>query len=103
MTTEYESMMSSMPNTTEYRPWSEDQARRLAKEAGVGELGEAHWRVIHTLREHFVQYGALPPMQLACGVNRLGPHCVEQLFHGADGAWRVAGLPEPGSEALGYL
>ncbi|MCW8919517.1 MAG: TusE/DsrC/DsvC family sulfur relay protein [Gammaproteobacteria bacterium] len=93
-----------MPSaSTGQTPWSEERARRIAAESGVGELTEAHWRVIHTLRTHFVQYGALPPMRLACGMNRLAPHCTEELFHGADVAWHIAGLPKPGSETPGYL
>jgi TusE/DsrC/DsvC family sulfur relay protein len=101
MTTEYESMMSLQPEETEeHTPWSEELAQRIAAEEGLGELTEAHWRVIHTLRQHFVQYGALPPMRLACGVNQYDADCVDELFHSANEAWHVAGLPEPGSEAM---
>jgi hypothetical protein len=38
-------------------------------------------------------------MRLACSINHLDPHCTEQLFRGAQEAWRLAGLPEPGAEA----
>lgn len=103
MTTEYESMAGSLEVISGHTPWSEEVARRLAAEKGLGELTETHWRVIHTLRDHFVQYGALPPMRLACGLNRLEPDCTEALFHGAHEAWQVAGLPEPGSETAVYL
>lgn len=103
MTTEYESRVGNVDAEISHSPWSEEVARRLAAEKGLGELTESHWRVIHTLRDHFVQYGALPPMRLACGLNRLEPDCTEALFRGAHGAWHVAGLPEPGSEAMGYL
>lgn len=103
MTTEYEATMNRPAEPPGATPWSEELARCIAAEDGLGELTEAHWRVIHTLREHFVQYGALPPMRLACGINRLEPHCVDELFHGAYEAWRVAGLPDPGSEALSYM
>jgi TusE/DsrC/DsvC family sulfur relay protein len=99
MTTEYESAVASSLVAEMQGPWSEEQARRLAAEKGLGELTEVHWRVIHTLRDHFVQYGALPPMRLACSINHLDPHCTEQLFRGAREAWRLAGLPEPGAEA----
>ena len=102
MTTEYESMERLQPEEVSvHSPWSEELARQIAAADGIGELSEAHWKVIHTLREHFVQYGALPPMRLACGLNHLDPHCTDELFHGAYEAWHVAGLPEPGAEALG--
>lgn len=103
MTTEYESRESLQAETMVAGPWSEEMAQRIADEDGLGTLTEAHWKVIHTLREHFVMYGALPPMRLACGVNQLDPHCGERLFHGAYEAWHVAGLPDPGSEALSYM
>ncbi len=103
MTTEYESIEGMQQAASLQTPWSEELAREIATADGLGELTEAHWRVIHTLREHFVQYGALPPMGLVCGINHLDPHCSDQLFRGAHEAWRVAGLPEPGAEVAGYM
>jgi len=99
VTTEYESAMYGGSESQPFQPWSEELAQRLAQEHGLGDLGEAHWKVIHTLREHFVQYGALPPKRLACGINHLDAHCVEELFRGDHEVWRIAGLPQPGSEA----
>lgn len=83
-------------------PWSQEYAQQIALRDGIGELSDAHWRIINTLRSHFVQYGAMPPMRMACVVNHLDPHCVEQLFHNAREAWTVAGLPDPGEEARSY-
>ena len=100
MTTEFESVVDMQPEAEMTAPWSEAVAQRIATNDGLGELTEAHWKVIHTLREHFVQYGALPPMRLACGVNQLAPQCAEELFHGAYEAWHVAGLPDPGAEVM---
>lgn len=102
MTTEYETPMEAV-EASQHHPWSEDWAQRIAMEDGVGELTETHWKVIHTLREHFVKYGALPPMGLACGMNELDPDCADELFHGAHEARQVAGLPEPGSEYIGCM
>ena len=103
MTTEFETVVGAIEQGDLPTSWSEELAQRIATADGLGELTEAHWKVIHTLREHFVQYGALPPMRLACGVNQLEPHCVEELFHSAYEAWHVAGLPEPGTEAMSYM
>lgn len=102
MTTQFE-LLSDTPAVAQRQPWSESYAQRVALRDGVGELQEEHWRVIHTLRSHFIQYGALPPMHLACAVNHLEPHCVDHLFHNAQEAWTVAGLPDPGDEARSYL
>ena len=96
MTTEYESGLM-IGEEEVHTPWSEEFALQIAMANGVGELTEAHWRVIHTLREHFIQYGAMPPMEMACSLSSLDTHCTEQLFHSANELWQVAGLPEPGS------
>lgn len=83
--------------------WNEQTAQELARADGIGPLGSEHWRVLCFLREHFVQYGAAPPMHLACSRNRLEPRCIDRLFHGSREAWRLAGLPDPGSEASNYM
>lgn len=100
MQAEFETVVTTPTALDEYHPWSEEQARRLAAKRGLGELTDAHWKVIHTLRQHFVLYGALPPMSHACGLNQLDPRCGQTLFQGASEAWQLAGLPEPGSEAV---
>jgi len=84
------------------QPWSEEYAQQIALRDGIGQLSENHWNVIHTLRSHFVQYGAIPPEHIACSVNHLEPHCVEHLFHDAREAWTIAGLPDPGDEMRFY-
>ena len=100
MTSEYEFTLHEIEELTRQEPWSEELAQRIAAQDGIGELTDAHWKVITTLRQHFVQYGALPPKRLACGISSLEPDCMEKLFHGGE-AWHVAGLPEPGSESVG--
>ncbi len=97
MTTAYETRQQTVaePNL----PWTEKFAEKLAREFGISQLTDAHWKIIHTLRTHFVQYGALPPMHFACDISHLGPHCVDHLFHSPRIAWRIAGLPDPGDEA----
>lgn len=100
MTTQFELLAPQAKSASQ--PWNEKVAQQIALRDGLGQLGEEHWRVIRTLRSHFIQYGAMPPMRLACTTNHLEPHCVEHLFHSAEEAWTVAGLPDPGDEARGY-
>ncbi|MDH5785479.1 MAG: TusE/DsrC/DsvC family sulfur relay protein [Chromatiales bacterium] len=97
MTTEYETLA---PASEAHTPWSEALAEQIAMSRGMGELTTTHWQLIHTLRQHFIQYGAMPPMALACGMNNLDGHCAEELFHDAGELRLLAGLPEPGSEAI---
>lgn len=100
MTTEHELLRNTA--AAAHYPWNEAVAQRIASEHGINELTPDHWCVIHTLREHFIQYGAVPPMRVACDVNRLDPHCADWLFHSPQEAWEIAGLAVPDEEAEGY-
>jgi tRNA 2-thiouridine synthesizing protein E len=104
MTTEHEVMRTrGLGMECDSGRWNEQMAENLAVADGLGRLQDEHWRVIRYLREHFVQYGAAPPMHLACLHSNLDHRCVERLFHGAREAWRIAGLPDPGAEAKSYM
>ncbi len=84
--------------------WSEGFASEIAQHDGIAQLTEAHWRVIHTLREHYLQYGSLPNMRHVLRVNHLDDLCYNTLFgHSCREAWRIAGLPNPGEEAKTYM
>ena len=96
-------LLATNPSTSPLQPWNEARAQQLAERDGIGTLGEAHWQVIQTLRSHFAHYGTLPPMRIACSSNHLEPHCVEHLFHTAEEALTIAGLPDPDDEVRGYL
>lgn len=102
MTTEYELHREAAPYIEAIEPWSEALAERRAQEDGLGSLSTEQWQVIHTLRQHLFQYGAVPPMRYACGHNHLQPHCVASLFHGTREAWHIAGIADPGEEAWSY-
>ena len=83
--------------------WSSDLSRQLAEEEGVGELHEAHWRVIDHIRDKYQRLGALPNMRQVCRSTSLSRTQVHNLFGGCLAIWRIAGLPNPGEEAKAYL
>lgn len=83
--------------------WSEELARRVAMEDGLGELSTEQWSVIRALRDHYMEYHTLPYMNHICKVNDLERNCMPALFHSAREAWRIAGLPNPGEEAKAYM
>ncbi len=77
--------------------WDEAIAVELAAEAGVGELREAQWRVIHFLREFYQENGRSPlNRRIVEGVG-MSLLELERLFPGGirHGAKRLAGLPNP--------
>jgi TusE/DsrC/DsvC family sulfur relay protein len=83
--------------------WTRQAAAIIAEMDGIGPLGSDHWAIIYYLREHHLTYGSLPPMSQVCRTRHLDRNAVQRLFGGCRGAWRVAGLPNPGEEAKSYM
>lgn len=83
--------------------WNRTVAASIADTLGLEKLGDEHWRVLEHLRTHYLQHGALPPMEEVCHALKLDRHCVRRLFRGPEQAWKVAGLPDPGIEARTYM
>lgn len=83
--------------------WNRGLARALARMEGIEQLGPDHWSIIYYLREHRLTYGSLPPMSQVCRTRGLDRRAVQRLFGGCRQAWRIAGLPNPGEEALSYM
>lgn len=87
----------------EPKEWDEELAQRIAEVDGIGRLTPAHWVILHYLREHHFTYGSLPPTAQASTSHGMDKHAVQHLFGGCRTAWRIAGLPNPGEEALSYM
>jgi tRNA 2-thiouridine synthesizing protein E len=87
----------------EPKEWDEELAQRIAEVDGIGRLTSAHWAILHYLREHHFTYGSLPPTAQASTSHGMDKHAVQHLFGGCRTAWRIAGLPNPGEEALSYM
>ncbi|GEM_PF-261359 len=83
--------------------WTRAAARGIAELDGIGDLGPDHWAILFYLREHHLTYGSLPPMSQVCRTHGLDRGAVKRLFGGCREAWRIAGLPNPGPEALSYM
>lgn len=82
--------------------WNPGMARVIARLDGI-ELTHAHWSVIFYVREHRLTYGAIPPVSQVCRAHGMRRHAVRELFGSCRSAWRIAGLPHPGEEALSYM
>lgn len=103
-TQKLENLLDTEGFISDPKAWSEDLAKRIARNDGLPELTTEHWVVIHALREHFYRFGAAPPaFSHICNEHHLGKHCVENLFRSDREAWRIAGLPDPGEEAKAYM
>lgn len=82
--------------------WSPGMSRAIARRDNM-RLTPEHWWIIHSMREHHLASGAIPPASHICRSQGLDRHAVRRLFGSCREAWRVAGLPNPGTEALTYM
>jgi tRNA 2-thiouridine synthesizing protein E len=79
--------------------WSRSAALILAREAGISDLTDTHWKVIGFLREYYFENGRIPlniQLKNGTGMSLLE---LENLFPDGikHGARRIAGLPNPKS------
>ncbi|NLP37260.1 MAG: TusE/DsrC/DsvC family sulfur relay protein [Firmicutes bacterium] len=81
----------------EPKDWNEKVAVALARECGIADLSENHWKVVNFMREYYFTYGRAPlNSQLKKGTG-LSIAEINALFPGGikkDGR-RIAGLPNP--------
>lgn len=87
----------------DWQAWDEAVATQMAKAEGLV-LSDAHWQIIHLLREYYAAFEVAPPMRLLVKEvgQRLGPEAASsrylyRLFPDgpAKQACRYAGLPKP--------
>ena len=89
---------------TDPTEWNRDVAHALAQKNGVGHLTALHWRAIDYVREHYFAHHTLPVARVLCHELGADKHCMTDLFgHNLAPLWRIAGLPNPGEEALVYV
>ncbi|HVS67100.1 MAG TPA: TusE/DsrC/DsvC family sulfur relay protein [Mycobacteriales bacterium] len=81
---------------TEYDEWSEDLAKHLAANIGV-DLTDAHWKVIHFLREDFAERGETATTRRVQTVGGVPIKEQFELFPNKPGKKMayIAGLPKP--------
>lgn len=82
---------------TEYDQWDEDLARTLASYAGVEELTDEHWQVLHFLRGDFPERKETATLRRTSVVGGFEMKELFRLFPGkpAKKMSYIAGLPKP--------
>jgi TusE/DsrC/DsvC family sulfur relay protein len=77
--------------------WNEDVARDFATTEGISELTENHWKVIHYLRNYYLQFGIAPMIRKLCKETGFKLSEIYTMFPSgpAKGACKLAGLPKP--------
>ncbi|MDD4882173.1 MAG: TusE/DsrC/DsvC family sulfur relay protein [Gallionellaceae bacterium] len=83
--------------------WDRQLAEQIAQFDGIPALTAKHWEIIGHVRDKYFLHGSLPVMRLICRATGLDRHKAHKLFGSCKSLWRVAGLPNPGGEAIAYM
>lgn len=78
--------------------WNEKVALALAKvEEGLDDLTEEHWKVIHYIRDYYLEKNLAPMVRKVCKNSGFSLKYIFELFPSgpAKGACKLAGLPKP--------
>lgn len=84
---------------TDASQWNEEVAKDIAKQEGIGELTDQHWKVIHFMRKDYEEQGQSPGLRRITKQAGVSMKDLYQLFPKGPGkkAALIAGLPKPKS------
>lgn len=82
---------------TEPDEWTRDMAVELAREAGIDELTEDHWKVIDFMRAEYFEKGTGPTVRMLGKTSGVSVKELYLLFPKgpAKMAAKIAGIPKP--------
>lgn len=83
--------------------WNEKVACALAENEGVEELTEDRMEIIRFLRTHYEKYNHFPVLNTVCTNLSQEKECMQHRFIDPLKAWKIAGLPRPTPQVIGYL
>jgi tRNA 2-thiouridine synthesizing protein E len=77
--------------------WNEEVASLFAKTEGIDQMTEDHWKVVHYLRNYYLEFNIAPMIRKLCKDTGFKLKKIYELFPSgpAKGACKVAGLPKP--------
>lgn len=77
--------------------WNEEVAHLFAKTEGIDDMTEEHWKVVHYLRNYYLEFNIAPMIRKVCKDTGFKLKKIYELFPSgpAKGACKVAGLPKP--------
>jgi TusE/DsrC/DsvC family sulfur relay protein len=82
---------------TEASQWTEEMAREIARDEGVGELNSQHWQVIKFMRHEYGEKGTGPTVRVLGKSSGVSVKELYQLFPKGPAklAAKIAGIPKP--------
>jgi tRNA 2-thiouridine synthesizing protein E len=77
--------------------WNDEVAKDFMSTEGISELTDDHWKVIHYIRNYYLQFGIAPMVRKVCKQTGFTLKEIYNLFPSgpAKGACKLAGLPKP--------
>ena len=77
--------------------WNEEMAPEIARDEGIDELSEDHWRVIKFMRAEYAEKGTGPTVRVLGKTSGVSIKELYQLFPKgpAKVAAKIAGIPKP--------
>ena len=77
--------------------WNDEVARDFMSTEGIDQLTDDHWKVIHYIRNYYLQFGIAPMVRKVCKQTGFTLKEIYSLFPSgpAKGACKLAGLPKP--------
>jgi tRNA 2-thiouridine synthesizing protein E len=86
----------------DFEVWNEEAARALAAREGIGQLSEDQFAILRSLREYYAKHRFFPIVRAICRHVHQPRTCVTDQFPDPVMAWKIAGLPNPGEEVIGF-
>ena len=74
--------------------WSEDVAKSIAWQQGIGKLTEEDMEIIRFLRENFQEFTVFPILYYVCRNSYHPNQYFNEQFMNPELAWKIAGLPK---------
>ncbi|GAB4162655.1 MAG: TusE/DsrC/DsvC family sulfur relay protein [Planctomycetota bacterium] len=77
--------------------WNDEVAIAIAKDEGIDQMTEDHWKIARFIREYWLKNDIAPAVRLICTEMNVNVRQIYKLYASgpARGACRVAGLPKP--------
>jgi dissimilatory sulfite reductase related protein len=77
--------------------WNEDLALEIARQSGIPDLNDRHWKVIHFMRETYLKTGAAPTIRTLGKDSGVPIKELYQLFPKGPAklAAKIGGIPKP--------
>jgi len=82
--------------------WTEKVAAVLARAEGIAELTKDKLDILRFMREYYRDHEFFPIVRYVCKSVHQSANCVAEQFTDPVRAWKIAGLPNPGEEVIGF-